>query len=42
MQSFLAKCPALGIVAGGFTLAGDVCRLEERGQRLVDARTVPS
>ena len=42
MQSFLAKCAALGIVAGGFTLTGDVGRLVERGQRLLDAQTVPS
>lgn len=42
MQSFLAKCAAVGIVAGGFTLTGDVGRLAERGQRLLDARTVPS
>jgi hypothetical protein len=42
MQSFLAKCAALGIVAGGFTLTGDVARLAERGSRLLDARTVPS
>jgi hypothetical protein len=42
MQSFLAKCAALGIVAGGFTLTGDVGRLADRGQRLLDAHTVPS
>ena len=42
MQSFLAKCAALGIVAGGFTLTGDVGRLAERGRRLLDASTVPS
>jgi len=42
MQSFLAKCVALGIVAGGFTLTGDVGRVAERGRRLLDARTVPS
>lgn len=42
MQSFLAKCAALGIVAGGFTLTGDVGRLADRGRRLMDARTVPS
>jgi heat shock protein HtpX len=42
MQSFLAKCAAVGIVAGGFTLTGDVGRLAERGQRLLDAQTVPS
>ena len=42
MQSFLAKCAALGIVAGGFTLTGDVGRLADRGRRLLDARTVPT
>lgn len=42
MQSFLAKCAALGIVAGGFTLTGDVQRLAERGSRFLDARTIPS
>lgn len=42
MQSFLAKCAALGIVAGGFTLTGDVGRLADRGRRLLEARTVPS
>ena len=42
MQSFLAKCAALGIVAGGFTLTGDVGRLADRGRQLLDARTVPS
>jgi len=42
MQSFLVKCAALGIVAGGFTLTGDVGRLADRGRRLLDARAVPS
>jgi len=42
MQSFLAKCTALGIVAGGFTLTGDLTRLADRGRQLLDARTVPS
>ena len=42
MQSFLAKCAALGSVAGGFKLTGDVGRVTERGRRLLDARTVPS
>ena len=42
MQSFLATCAALGIVAGGFTLTGDVGRLADRGRQLLDARTVPS
>lgn len=42
MQSFLAKCAAVGIVAGGFTLTGDLGRLADRGRRLLEARTVPS
>ena len=42
MQSFLAKCAALGIVAGGFTLTGDAGRLVDRGRRLLEARTVPA
>lgn len=42
MQSFLAKCAALCIVAGGFALTGDIGRLAARGRRLLEARTVPS
>jgi hypothetical protein len=42
MQSFLAKCAVLGIVAGGFTLTGDLGRLADRGRRLVDATGVPT
>jgi len=42
MQTFFAKCAAVGIVAGGFALTGDAWRLMERGQRLLDAHTVPS
>jgi hypothetical protein len=42
MQSFLAKCAALGIVAGGFTLTGDLGRLADRGRRLIDATGVPT
>jgi hypothetical protein len=41
MQSFLAKCAAVGIVAGGFAATGDLGRLAERGQQLLEARTVP-
>jgi hypothetical protein len=41
MQSFLAKCAAVGIVAGGFAATGDLGRLAQRGQRLLEARTVP-
>ena len=42
MQSFLAKCVAIGIVAGGFTLTGDLGWIADRGRRLLKARTVPS
>ncbi|MFM7292561.1 MAG: hypothetical protein ACKO6B_15230 [Planctomycetia bacterium] len=42
MQSFLAKCAALGIVAGGFAVTGDLGRLADRGRQLLDASTVPS
>jgi hypothetical protein len=42
MQSFLAKCAVLGIVAGGFTLTGDLGRLADRGRRLIDATGVPT
>lgn len=42
MQSFFAKCAAVGIVAGGFALTGDLSRLVDRGRRLLEARTVPS
>ena len=42
MQSFLAKCAALGIVAGGFAVTGDLGRLADRGRRLLDATGVPT
>ena len=42
MQSFFAKCAAVGIVAGGFALTGDLSRLVDRGRRVLEARTVPS
>lgn len=42
MRSFLAKCAAVGIVAGGFTLTGDVGRLAAEGRRLIDATGVPA
>jgi hypothetical protein len=41
MQSFLAKCTAVGIVAGGFTLTGDVGRLADRGRQLLHETDVP-
>lgn len=42
MQSFLAKCAAVSIVAGGFAATGDLGRLAARGQQLLEARTVPN
>lgn len=42
MQSFLPKCAAVGIVAGGFALTGDLGLLAERGRQLLDARTIPA
>ncbi|MFM8706892.1 MAG: hypothetical protein ACKOHK_02050, partial [Planctomycetia bacterium] len=42
MQSFLAKCAALGIVAGGFAGPGDRGRLADRGRQRLAASTVPS
>jgi hypothetical protein len=42
MQSFLVKCAALGIVAGGFAVTGDLGRLADRGRRLLEASAVPS
>jgi len=42
MQSFLAKCAAIGIIAGGFAVTGDLSRLADRGRRLIDATGVPT
>lgn len=42
MQSFLAKCAAIGIVAGGFAVTGDLARLADRGRQLIDATGVPT
>ena len=41
MQSFLARFAAVGIVAGGFLVTGDLGRLADRGRRLLDATTAP-
>lgn len=41
MRSFFAKCVVIGIVAGGFTLTGDLARLADRGRRVLEAHTVP-
>ena len=40
MQNLLAKLVALGIIAGGFALTGDLGWLAERGQRVIGAAEV--
>ena len=42
MQNFLARCLAVGIVAGGFAATGDVGRLQRELVRVVNSRTVPT
>lgn len=42
MQNLLAKLAALGILAGGFVLTGDLGWLVERGQRVIGAAEVAS
>jgi hypothetical protein len=42
MQNLLAKLVALGILAGGFALTGDLGWLAERGQRVIGAAEVAS
>jgi len=41
MPNVLARCTALGIVAGGFALTGDLGWLAEKGSRVLESRTVP-
>lgn len=41
MSAILSRCAALGIVAGGFALTGDLGWLADRGMRVLNARTVP-
>jgi hypothetical protein len=42
MQSFLARCVALALIAGGFALTGDVARLVDRGRRVIEGRSTRS
>lgn len=42
MQNILGKCLALGIVAGGFVVTGDLSRLVARGMRMLEVTDVPS
>lgn len=42
MSNILARCTALGIVAGGFALTGDLGRLASRGFEVLNASDVPA
>jgi hypothetical protein len=41
MSTILARCAAIGIVAGGFAVTGDLGRLAERGLKVLHASDVP-
>lgn len=41
MRTFLAKCSAVALIAGGFALTGDAGRLLARGRGVIDATTIP-
>ncbi|RLS32140.1 MAG: hypothetical protein DWH79_08490 [Planctomycetota bacterium] len=41
MQTFLAKCCVLAVIAAGFACTGDAARLFSHGRRLLEATTVP-
>jgi hypothetical protein len=42
MSSLLSRVAAIGIVAGGFALTGDLGRLASRGMRVLNASDVPA
>lgn len=42
MQTFLAKCSALGVILGGFIFTGDVAWLRQRGSALMNATAIPN
>jgi hypothetical protein len=42
MSTILSRVAAVGIVAGGFALTGDLGRLAERGMRVLNASDVPA
>jgi hypothetical protein len=42
MSTILARCTAIGIVAGGFALTGDLGRLADRGMKVLNASDVPA
>ncbi len=41
MSNILARCTAVGLVAGGFALTGDLGRLADRGLKVLNASDVP-
>lgn len=41
MRTFLAKCSAVALIAGGFALTGDAGRLLARGRGVIEATTIP-
>lgn len=41
MQNFLGTCLAVGVIAGGFALTGDLQRLASRGMRALQATGIP-
>lgn len=42
MSSILSRIAAVGIIAGGFALTGDLSRLAKRGLEVVNSRDVPA
>lgn len=42
MSNILARCTAVGIVAGGFALTGDLGFLADRGRKVLNASDVPA
>lgn len=42
MSNILARCTAVGIVAGGFALTGDLGFLADRGRKVLSASDVPA
>jgi hypothetical protein len=41
MKTFLSRCAAVGLIAGGFAITGDLSRLMARGTHLLNATAIP-
>jgi hypothetical protein len=41
LKTFLSRCAAVGLIAGGFAITGDLSRLMARGTHLLNATTIP-